>query len=273
MLAAPLDSTSLTPEQTPPAASIATATQRKVLGETSSTSRSVRSGRSTSTTVTAAAASSPLEDVFGPTGSGPSSKLKPNARMQVFVDPSGASAAEEALAHGDTMTTPWNELGSRKERIKENVPKVSKLGGSTLRQQRVTSAPAASSLSSRIAVFRDPAPGEGDPMPPPPPAAAPSAAKVRGKEREMASKTPARPSTIVPFKDEVKETPATPRFVPFKDDVPSTPSTSSGAHVPESVMKVKAISTKGLAASSEAEALRKDPFKNYPDKPPLETEG
>jgi spindle assembly checkpoint component MAD3 len=201
--------------------------------------------------------------------------------MQVFVDPSGASA-EEALAAGDAGITPWNELGSRKERVKENVPKVSKLSGTTLRQpgrqQRVTSAPAAS--TSRIAVFRDPAPGDGgDVMPPP--LAAPGT-KVRGKEREIVPKTPAR-STIVPFKDEVKETPATPRFMPFKDDVvsvftiphgelhsqresqPSTPSTSSGAQVPESVMKAKIVGTRGALASSEAEALRKDPFKNYPD--------
>jgi hypothetical protein len=36
-------------------------------------------------------------------------------------------------------------------------------------------------------------------------------------------------------------------------------------------MKVKIIGTRGQALSSETEALRKDPFKNYPDKP-LETE-
>jgi hypothetical protein len=135
--------------------------------------------------------------------------------MQVFVDPSGASADEAA---GDTVATPWNELGTRKERIKENVPKVSKLKGTTLsqpgRQQRVVSAPVVS--SSRIPVFRDPAPGERDLMPPP--LAAPDA-KVRGKEPEI-PKTPGRPS-IVPFKDEVKEPPTTPRFVPFKDDVVS----------------------------------------------------
>jgi hypothetical protein len=127
--------------------------------------------------------------------------------MQVFVDPSGGSA-EEAVA-----ATPWNDLGTRKERIKENVPKVSKLKGSTLsqpgRQQRVVSAPSIS--ASRIPVFRDPA-GEGDLMAPD--------AKVRGKEQEMVPKTPGRPP-IVPFRDEVKEPPTTPRFVPFKDDVVS----------------------------------------------------
>jgi hypothetical protein len=205
--------------------------------------------------------------------------------MQVFVDPSGASA-DEAVSAGDTAATPWNELGTRKERIKENVPKVSKLKGTTLsqpgRQQRVASVPVVS--TSRIPVFRDPAPGEGDLMAPP---VAALDAKVRGKEQEIVPKTPSRPS-IVPFKDEVKEPPTTPRFVPFKDDVVSvctlslrelrsqkpsqlgTPSAASGAQVPESVMKVKTIGMRGQPTSSEAEALRKDPFKNYPEKP-LET--
>lgn len=57
----------------------------------------------------------------------------------------------------------------------------------------------------------------------------------------------------------------------LKSTQPRTPSASSGAQVPESVMKVKTIGTREQATSSEAEALRKDPFKNYPDKP-LETE-
>lgn len=208
MLATPLEATSL-PEPQQPASG--TTTRRKVLGESTATSRSIRSAHSTSTT----ASSRPVEDVFG-SGSGQSLRPKPNARMQVFVDPSGASADDAA---GDTESTPWNELGTRKERIKENVPKVSKLKGTTLsqpgRQQRVVSAPAVS--TSRIPVFRDPAPGEGDVMPPP--LVAPDA-KVRGKEREIVPKTPGR-SSIVPFKDEVKEPPATPRFVPFKDDVVS----------------------------------------------------
>ncbi|KAI0281823.1 Mad3/BUB1 homology region 1-domain-containing protein [Russula aff. rugulosa BPL654] len=245
MVGTPQETGSLPEEPQPPTSST---TQRKVLGESTRTSRSSRPTHSTSTTVS----SRPPDDVFGPR-SGPSSRPKPpNARMQIFVDPSGASA-DETLAAEDTVATPWNELGSRKERIKENVPKVSKLKGTTLsqpgRQQRVTSAPAVS-MSSRIPVFRDPAP-------------------VRGKEREI-PKTPGC-SSIIPFKDEVKEAPSTPRFVPFKDEVPRTPSASSGAQVPESVMKVKTIGTRGQSSSSEAEALRKDPFKNYPDKP-LETE-
>ena len=211
MVATPHETGSLLEEPQPPTT---TTTQRKVLKESTRTSRSSRPTHSASTTVS----SRPPGDVFGP-GSGPSSRPKPpNARMQIFVDPSGASA-DEALAADDTVAGPWNELGTRKERIKENVPKVSKLKGTTLsqpgRQQRVTSASAAS-MSSRISVFRDPAPGEGDPMPSP--LAAPGA-KVRGKEREV-PKTPGS-SPIIPFKDEVKEAPSTPRFVPFKDEVVS----------------------------------------------------
>ncbi|KAI0002601.1 Mad3/BUB1 homology region 1-domain-containing protein [Russula compacta] len=261
MLATPLETTPL-PEQPQPASAT---THRKVLGESTSTSKLPRSAHSTTRTTS----SRPLEDVFG-SGSGPCPSLGPksNARMPVFVDPSGASA-EKPLATGDNVATPWNELGTRKERTKENVPKVSKLNGTTLRQpgrqQRITPIPVGS--TSRIAVFRDPAPDEENSMPPPP-LAVPDE-KVGGKEREIVMKTPARPS-VVPFRDQVKETPVTPRFVPFKDDVPSTPSASSGAQVLESVMKVKIIGTRGHSASSEAEALRKDPFKNYPDKP-LET--
>lgn len=281
MIATPLEATPL-PEQSQPTA--ATVMRRKVLGESISTSRSsTRSAHSTST-----ASSIPQGDVFGTT-SGPSLlRPKPNARMQIFVDPDGTSG-EEAQAAGEAAATPWNELGTRKERIKENVPKVSKPNGTTLRQpgrqQRVASAPVAS--TSRIPVFRDPTPGGGGMMPPP---LAPPGTKAGSKGREMVPETPAC-SSIVPFKDEVKETPATPRFVPFKDDLvsvctlrrgelrsqgvsqPSTPSASSGtgAQVPDSVMKVKTVGMRGQLASSEAEALRKDPFKNYPDKP-VETE-
>jgi hypothetical protein len=200
MLATPLEATPA-PEQSQPTA--ATVTRRKILGETTSTSKSsTQSARSTSTT---APSSHPQGDVFG-------SASKPNARMQIFVDPSG-TAGEEAHAAEEAMApTPWNELGTRKERIKENVPKVSKLSGTTLRQpgrqQRIASASVAS--TSRIPVFRDPPSIEGGMMSPPP---APSGAEVGNKDKEVVPKTS--------LKDEVKEVPATPRFVPFKDDIVS----------------------------------------------------
>ena len=281
MLAIPLDATP-PPEQ--PAATVA---KRKVLGETIVTKSGTRSSAHTASASITPASSRTQKDVFG-SGSDALPRSKPNARLQIFVDPfvggGGSGEGSQSQTAEDAAPTPWSELGTRKERTKENIPKVAKVNGATLRQpgrqqqQRVASAPAAS--SSRIPVFRDPAPGEGT-MPPPP--ARPNAL-ARGKEREAVPKTPAR-APIVPLVEEA--IPATPRFVPFKDEVvsvctlqhgqlrsqreiqPSTPSTScgaQGAQVPDSVMKVKAGTT-GQLASSEAEALRKDPFKNYPDKP------
>lgn len=276
MLAIPL-------EATPPSEQAASATltvgRRKVLGETkaSVTKSGTRSSAHDAPTSIAASSRSTQEDVFGSGSDAAPPRSKPNARLQIFVDPFGEGA--QAQAAEDAAATPWSELGTRKERTKENVPKVSKVNGSTLRQPgrqlRVASAPAAS--SSRIPVFRDPASGERGTMPPP-------NAQRRGKEKEAVPKTPARAVDV----DEMKAIPATPRFVPFKDEVvsvcmlqhgrlrsqreiqPSTPSTTScgaqGAQVPDSVMKVKAGTT-GQLTSSEAEALRKDPFKNYPDKP------
>jgi hypothetical protein len=213
MFATPSEATSA-PEQPQPTG--ATVTRRKILGETTSTSKSsTQSARSTSTT---APSIHPQGDVFG-SASGPSLQPKPNARMQIFVDPSGTSEEDTHAAEEATAATPWNELGTRKERIKENVPKVSKLNGTTLRQpgrqQRVVSASVAS--TSRIPVFRDPPSVEGGMMSPP---LAPSGGEVGNKDREVVPKTPAR-SLIVPFKDEVKEVLATPRFVPFKDDIVS----------------------------------------------------
>ncbi|KAI9438565.1 hypothetical protein H4582DRAFT_2119865, partial [Lactarius indigo] len=52
---------------------------------------------------------------------------KPNARLQVFVDPfGGPGEGSQSQAAEDAVATPWGELGTRKERIKENIPKVSK---------------------------------------------------------------------------------------------------------------------------------------------------
>ncbi|KAI0266521.1 Mad3/BUB1 homology region 1-domain-containing protein [Gloeopeniophorella convolvens] len=256
MLAAPVGAT---PQDSQPAA--VTMTKRKVLGESATASKtSSRSTRAASGSTTAT--SGPQEDVFGSTAIAPS-RPKPNARMQIFVDPSG----EEAQAAEDSAATSWNELGARKERIKENVPEVKKAGGTTLRQpgrqQRVASGSGAS--VSRIPVFRDPAaaPAEAKTKLAQP---APVGDKDRARQKEVVPKTPARVA-FVPFRDDVAETPATARFVPFKDE-PTTPSTLSGTQIPESVMKVKKLGGgRGPSTSSEAEALRKDPLKNYPDRP------
>ncbi|KAI0322915.1 Mad3/BUB1 homology region 1-domain-containing protein [Amylostereum chailletii] len=223
------------PERPPtPPQSSATSAKRKVLGESSAPSSKSRSSRATSTSTPA------------PTTQ-PDSRQRPNARMQIFVDPSG----EEAQAAQDASNTPWEELGTRKARVKENIPNVSKAGGTTLKQvgrhQRVASA----ASGSRIPVFRDPGSSGVEVLPPPAPAA-------------TTPKTPAR-SGFAPFKDDESEGPSTLQFTPFKDE-PDTP-TSSGSHMPESVMKTKRVGGRSGFASSEAEALRKDPFKNYTDKP------
>ncbi|KIM46706.1 hypothetical protein M413DRAFT_440294 [Hebeloma cylindrosporum] len=133
-----------------------------------------------------------------------------NARIQIFVDPTGA----EAQAAQDTNE--WNELGTRKTRIKENVPEVKKLVGTTLKQagrsKRIASASgssaAASGTSSGIVPFRDPAPGDMPPQPAP---------------VEAAVKTPDAARGFLPFVDGPQESvaaaPGTPSFTPFRDEV------------------------------------------------------
>lgn len=96
--------------------------------------------------------------------------------MPVFVDPSGEAEQEAAAA-------PWAELGTRKSRIKENVPEVSKASGTTLKQSGRSTRAATAARGSQIAIFRDPDGTAGEdgtegdePVPPPP---APSHSKTR----------------------------------------------------------------------------------------------
>jgi hypothetical protein len=139
-----------------------------------------------------------------------------NTRLQIFMDPTGSesSPAEEA------STNAWTDLGTRKTRIKENVPEVKKLAGTTLRQagrsRRVASGSGSSSSasatasSSKIIPYRDAAPA--DMAPPPVPAA-----------QDAVPRTPTK-TQITPFIDskegaELGDVPATPRFTPFRDEV------------------------------------------------------
>ncbi|KAI0356079.1 hypothetical protein OH77DRAFT_1424398 [Trametes cingulata] len=224
------------------------AARRRPLGEpaagssSSSRTRSARAGSTRTPSVN--------EDVFAAPAA-----PRPNGRMPIFVDPSGDAENDPDQA---TNPTPWPELGTRKSRIKENTVEVSKASGSTLRQagrsKRTASGP-------KIAVFRDPAPEEEAEASMPPPPLPPSKAE-KGKS---ASK-----STIPIFRDEAEDpgkpesaVPPTPKFVPFRDEEPGTPWASSSA-VPNTAMKPKpAPAVKPVAMSAEAEALRKDPFKNY----------
>ena len=98
-----------------------------------------------------------------------------------------------------------------------------------------------------------------------------------------AQQTPSRRAAFVPFRDTDGEVPApsTPKFTPYRDEVtyrpsfafleltslftqvPSTPSSSRDPSLQDSVMKPKWTVDRGVSMSSEAEILRKDPFKNY----------
>lgn len=249
-----------TPAESAPAASTSTTTRRKVLGETASSS----SSRSTRTTRSASAQSN--SSATPPIASS-SSSARPNARLQIFVDPSGTSENQDPA----DSPTPWPELGTRKERVKENLREVSKAGGTTLKQSK-----AQASTTSKIAVFRDPEPESEPPaidMPPPPM----PAAKVKSSISVFRDEDPApeAPEAAVP---------STPKFVPFRDEEvglsyvhylilkhmlqPPTPTSST---IPGTIMKAKVIGsgTERHGTSTEAEALRKDPFKNYsPDEKP-----
>lgn len=132
-----------------------------------------------------------------------------NGRLQIFVDPtgSGSQATEDAGT--------WQDLGTRKTRIKENVPETKKMVGSTIKQagrsKRVASGSGASgsTSSSRIAIYRDPdLPDMPPPLPPTP--------------KETVPKTPAK-GLFAPYIDSESQdellSPVTPKFTPFQDDV------------------------------------------------------
>ncbi|PPQ78607.1 hypothetical protein CVT25_010571 [Psilocybe cyanescens] len=179
-----------------------------------------------------------------------------NSRIQIFVDPTGSEA--QAAEHA---TNEWNDLGTRKTRIRENVPEVKKLAGSTLKQagrsKRIAassgSGAAASGSGSKIVPFRDPGPGD---MPPPP----------VPKKKEQAGPAKAPAGGFVPFIDEEAESaavvPPTPSFTPFRDESAAA-APAAVMPIADSIMKIKKGNLKAPAPTTEAEALRKDPLKNY----------
>ncbi|SJK98694.1 uncharacterized protein ARMOST_01963 [Armillaria ostoyae] len=158
-----------------------------------------------------------------------------NAPLQVFVDPTGSESRPSLMEQNA-----WPDIGTRKTRIKENIPQTKKMVGSTVKQSKRV----VSSSGTRIVPFIDPAEN----------VAAPASKKRHASQ-----------SRIVPFVDDSKEAeeevPPTPKFTPFRDEDASVTSPTVPA---ESVMQIK-TPTSALAANSEAEALRKDPLKNYGD--------
>ncbi|KAJ7666035.1 Mad3/BUB1 homology region 1-domain-containing protein [Mycena polygramma] len=170
-----------------------------------------------------------------------------NARLQVFVDPGSE--------HADAAGNAFPDVGTRKSRVRENVPETKKMAGSTIRQPGKTKRLASGTATSSIVPYVDP---EADTMPPPPVPAT--------KARDVIPRTPSK-NQIQPFvDDEVDASRAgvssTPRFIPFQDE-PDAVSPTKSTPAPESVMKVKKADMQEPAPLSEAEALRRDPLKNY----------
>ncbi|EIN08337.1 hypothetical protein PUNSTDRAFT_103155 [Punctularia strigosozonata HHB-11173 SS5] len=227
----------------------AESSKRRVLGES-------KKPKSRAAAASSSTAASMQEDVFGTQAV--TRRAAPNARMQVFVDPSGEQAA--AAAPGV-----WTDVGTRTSRVKENVKEVSKMKGTVIKQKPSSSSRAAPGpgMSGGFTVFRDPDPSEaqgGTIMPPPP------------VPVKAVPKTPShRKAAIVPFIDGDASVLSTPKssFTVFRDET-EEPSSTMTPSVTDSVMKVKRSTPSenpglgtGVEPSTEAEALRKDPLKNY----------
>ena len=182
-----------------PRASTSSQVPRQALATTASSSSSVRTPQSRS----------------GITDTLRNSTFPSNSRIQIFLDPSGTEAQAAEVNHND-MTSAWEELCTRKTRIKENVPEVKKLVGTTLKQagrsKRIASSSGSGSSvttsgsSSKIVPFRDP------PVSPAgdinvPPLFVPTKEVPRGFMPQ------------VPESAAGVAVPGTPMFTPFRDEV------------------------------------------------------
>ncbi|KAJ3574941.1 hypothetical protein NP233_g1416 [Leucocoprinus birnbaumii] len=201
-----------------------------------------------------------------------------NSRLQIFVDPSGSSSQTD-----DPSSDAWNDLGTRKTRVKEKRPRGEEDG----RSGSSRSGAGGRSVSGGFAIFRDPGPNEetndsATTMPPPsliPKAKGGGSGPPKGSGGSSVPKTPAKGS-FTPFVDDssapssgvtsatAQGHPATPKpmtFTPFRDETTLTPATTTATiGLTDSVIKVKKAGPKApILMSSEAEALRKDPLKNY----------
>jgi spindle assembly checkpoint component MAD3 len=142
-------------------------------------------------------------------------RLGTNARLQIFVDPSGAESADAT----DSLT-PYPDIGTRKSRVKENIPEVSKAAGSTLKQagrtRRIASGSSSGAIAPKIVPFRDPRPDmdvEGKVVMAPPPVPI-------SRQKDAVPKTPTRISAVIPLRDvpDGGGIPST-QFTPFRDEV------------------------------------------------------
>ena len=127
-------------------------------------------------------------------------------RLQVFVD----SGSEQQSA--GIQTNAWPELGTRKGRIKENVPEVKQMAGTTIRQPGRSARVAASTTAvSQIVPYRDPEPSRRTEIPPLP--ARPS------QRAKVVPKTQGKSIEVFRDGEDTTEVPCTPKFTPFRDEV------------------------------------------------------
>ena len=105
--------------------------RRKILGDSTSFTTSSSLSSTPGSQRSGIASASSHDDVFSSnpaSSSSTSSAARPNARMPIFVDPSGTRAEAGARSA-------WPELGTRKERVKENTRTVEKMEGTVLKQR------------------------------------------------------------------------------------------------------------------------------------------
>jgi hypothetical protein len=137
--------------------------------------------------------------------------LSSSRGLQIHVDPTSSSSQAREI-----QTNPWPDLGTRKGRIKENVPEVKKMAGSTIRQPgrsaRIAAGTASgSSTASVIVPYRDPDPNDAKMLHPP---------TRTSKGAKGVPKTPGKAVEV--FEDEeepIAQVTCSPRFVPFRDEV------------------------------------------------------
>ena len=174
MLAAPIPTAPSPPPPTgPPALG-----RRTILAET--------------TSLPSRPSAAPAFDVF--------SAPKPNARLQIFVDPTGAAAEK---AEGNI----YPDVGTRVSRTKENRPEVRRLGDGPLSRSRGARRNLNGAVS-RVVPFRDP-PARATFVP------------FRDEEDVASMPPPAGPGKQIVSGPASGEPPTTPRptFFPYKDEV------------------------------------------------------
>ncbi|KAF7763603.1 hypothetical protein Agabi119p4_8140 [Agaricus bisporus var. burnettii] len=197
------------------------------------------------------------------------SSQKPRPALATTLKPSTSSSSTRPSSSSISRSTPdsWQDIGTRKSRVKENVPEVKKIGGTTLKQagrgKRIASASASGSSSgSKIAVYRDSGPGDM-----PPPTGPPSKTKVAAVAKAPPPKT-SRTASFSPFVDGPSAAtlvtaptgpPATPKFTPFKDDTATRDTISSpvvDAGLTDSVIKLKKTGGSKMIASDDDDEKR-----------------